>query len=604
MDPVSIVFAVLPLLGGAMKAYSSVRKKCKTICRFSRELSRLRGQLKRQHQIFINESHLLIRMIVDDEAAIQRMLEDPHHANWSSKELDTSLKRFLARSYDSYLNIVEEVRDSGQELEKGLSEYERLASARQKGESLKDTEKRLRNRVTIPWTKADFEKTIESLRELNTDLGRLRQQACELQVPSSATPFPGRHPNASLRSEYGDVKTVRRASKALHHALVHAWSKDTAFHLPGTPRHDVKLFAETKVHDGVRMDLAILCQDHHSALRYQEDPSWSVLQVRSQDLEWLEPDPSTPPESGDDRPKNKKRRVRFADESSTTNDTPRPVKSTGLPTPEYIGVETSECESLCKQTHCLGLRKPSLKTLSLGPPRCLGYVDDTSGEPFRHSFYQEHGKARQPSSNSLINEEAMETLFSMESILSATSEASQSVLQQLLLANHVVKTVLKFHSTPWLGDYITANDISFLGKPSGFAKHLDTIHLGTTFTHAPQEQTSDRVMEELVPMSTFEDAKNDHGVRNMTLWCLGTMLLQIACWGKIDPSNDVSMVRRKASLVHSPGPRYQQMTKRCLECDFGFGDDLSQPRLHEAVYKGLICELDDMIRSLDINAGP
>lgn len=115
-----------------MKAYSSVRKKCKTICRFSRELSRLRGQLKRQHQIFINESHLLIRMIVDDEAAIQRMLEDPHHANWSSKELDTSLKRFLARSYDSYLNIVEEVRDSGQELEKGLSEYERLASARQK----------------------------------------------------------------------------------------------------------------------------------------------------------------------------------------------------------------------------------------------------------------------------------------------------------------------------------------------------------------------------------------------------------------------------------------------------------------------------------------
>ncbi|KAK8032000.1 hypothetical protein PG990_001734 [Apiospora arundinis] len=566
-----------------MKAYISVRKKFKGICRFSRELGRLRGQLNRQHQIFINESHLLVRVIVADEAVIQRMLEDPHHANWSSEELDNSLKPFLAKSYDSYLDIVEETV--------------------KKGESLMDTEKRLRNRVTISWTKADFEKTIEGLRELNTDLSRLRQQACELQAPNNVLTLPGKHPTASLRSQYGDLKFVRRASKALHHALVHAWSKDNPSPLTSTPRHDVKLFAEAKVLDGARMYLAILCQDHHFALRIKHlsDPSWSVLQVRSEGLGWLELDPSTPPEPGDDRSKNKKRRVRFADEFSTTNDTPRPVKSTGLPTPEYIGVEASESEYLCEQTHCLGLQKPSLNALSLGPPRCLGYVDDTSGDPFRHSFFQEHGKARKPSSNSLINEEAMDTLFSMEAVLSETSEASQSVLQQLLLANHVVKTVLRFHSTPWLGDYITANDISFLGKPSDFAKHLDTIHLVTNFMHAPQQQTSDRVMEELVPINSFEDAKNDHGVRNMTLWCLGTMLLQIACWAKIDPSNDVSIVRRKASLVYSLGPRYQQLTKRCLECDFGFGDDLSQPRLHEAVYKGLICELDDMIRCLDIN---
>lgn len=48
------------------------------------------------------------------------------------------------------------------------------------------------------------------------------------------------------------------------------------------------------------------------------------------------------------------------------------------------------------------------------------------------------------------------------------------------------------------------------------------------------------------------------------------------------------------------GKRYRDLTKQCLECDSAFGDDLSKPRLQQAVYEHVVCGLTEMIRTLDI----
>lgn len=48
------------------------------------------------------------------------------------------------------------------------------------------------------------------------------------------------------------------------------------------------------------------------------------------------------------------------------------------------------------------------------------------------------------------------------------------------------------------------------------------------------------------------------------------------------------------------GKRYRDLTKQCLECDFAFGDDLSKPRLQQAVYEHVVCGLTEMIKALDI----
>lgn len=77
--------------------------------------------------------------------------------------------------------------------------------------------------------------------------------------------------------------------------------------------------------------------------------------------------------------------------------------------------------------------------------------------------------------------------------------------------------------------------------------------------------------------------------------------LQIGTWSALKSPDDVVAVRRLAQKVPVLGPRYRNLTKQCLECDFAFGDNLSKPRLQLAVYEHVICGLTEMIKALDID---
>ncbi|KAK8067265.1 hypothetical protein PG997_014012 [Apiospora hydei] len=601
MDPVSIVFAVLPLLAGAVKAYISVSKRCRVIHHFPRELLRLRKKLERQHQIFANESHLLVRIAISDDGIIEQMLEDPQHSQWHSSKLETALKRFLANSYDAYLGIVEEVCSTIQGLEDELCKCDVLTTTSSEGSSSKPAAPRITSRVTMACNTSRFEKTIEGLRELNGDLGRLRQQACELQMPW-ANP-PDRLKTARMCSGYRDYQTIRRASKGLHQALMDGWSEHLSSTASST-RHDVKLFANARVKEGVQLDLAIQCHGHAFSRQgkrlYANTPAWSILQVRSQALEWMDTGWNTPPAS-DDESRPKRRRVQSDNDFSATRNTAVPIPRVHTPTQDDVDEDISESADTVPYVTCLGLQRNGHKQPSTYSPYCLGYADNFSEAGFRHSFYQSHKEEH--TSKPTIRSQAIDMSYTMSDILAEALDGCQSVLRQLILARYVVATVLKFYSTPWLSEYVTAKDISFLGKieSSDLARHIETMHLESSFVHDHNYQCSDLAMEDPGSSKAFEDAKFQYGVRNVMLWCLGTMLLQIACWRQIDAADDVCTIRRLSYHTYCPGPRYQRLTKKCLDCDFGYGDDLSQPRLQQAVYQGLICELNDMIQSLDMD---
>ncbi|KAK7966238.1 uncharacterized protein PG986_000515 [Apiospora aurea] len=599
MDPVSIVFAVLPLLAGAVKAYISVRKRCKVIHHFPRELLRLRRKLERQQQIFANESHLLVRIAISDDGIIEQMLEDPKHSQWHNSELEAALKTFLANSYDAYREIVEEVCTMIQVLEDELCKCDVPRVMPSEGNSSKPTAPRLTSRVTMACNTSGFEKTINSLRELNGDLGRLRQQACELRMPW--TNPPDRLKTARMCSGYRDYQTIRKASKGLHQALMDGWSE----HVPSTASstsHDVKLFSNARVKEGVQLDLAIQCHGHaFSRQLYVTKPAWSILQVRSQALEWVDTGWNTPPAS-DDESRSKRRRVQSDNNFNASRNAAIPIPRVHTPTPDDFDEEVSESADTVPHVTCLGLQRNGHKKPSTYSPYFLGYADNSSEAGFRHSFYQTY-KAEH-TSKLTIRSQAIGMSYTMSDILAEALDGCQSVLRQLILARYVVATVLKFYSTPWLSEYVTAKDILFLGKieSSDLARHIETMHLGSSFVHAHKHQCPDLTMEDPGSSKAFEDARFQYGVRNVTLWCLGTMLLQIACWRQIDAADDVCTIRRLSYHTYCPGPRYQRLTKKCLDCDFGYGDDLSQPRLQQAVYQGLICELNDMIQSLDMDS--
>lgn len=101
--------------------------------------------------------------------------------------------------------------------------------------------------------------------------------------------------------------------------------------------------------------------------------------------------------------------------------------------------------------------------------------------------------------------------------------------------------------------------------------------------------------------SALDDAQRECGIRNLTMHSLGVALLQIGQWDPLRPENIVAL-RKVADLASRDsrlGPTYQRLTQKCLECDFGFGKDLAQPELQSAVYRDVVCELEELVVLLE-----
>ena len=96
------------------------------------------------------------------------------------------------------------------------------------------------------------------------------------------------------------------------------------------------------------------------------------------------------------------------------------------------------------------------------------------------------------------------------------------------------------------------------------------------------------------------------GINNITLFFLGVALLEVAHWKPLeslsnpqDP-NAILTARRLASKPSPLGKRYQEVVRKCLQCNFGFGTDLSKKELQTAVYGDVVCPLEEMLKALSI----
>lgn len=188
----------------------------------------------------------------------------------------------------------------------------------------------------------------------------------------------------------------------------------------------------------------------------------------------------------------------------------------------------------------------------------------------------------------------------MNSIFKYPVERSISIVQQVRLALNLVQGVLKLHSTPWLRPYWRLQDLSYFEAAEGLAGSLSTLHIGTELS--PDQQQCDALMADTA--TTGDDALDAQlacGIRNLTMHSLGVALLQIGQWDPLRP-DDIVEVRKVAEVAERGsrlGPRYQKITQQCLDCDFGFGKDLGQLELQNAIYRDVVCELEALICALE-----
>jgi hypothetical protein len=467
-----------------------------------------------------------------------------------------------------------------------------------KSKPLKDAVRKLRKRIRITVEMKDFEDKIACLEKSNSELTRLRKQINELQAPSCCAikRSSGRARKRSV--EFGAYGTIRRASKALHEALIATWSDTQAPH----PRHLVKLFLDAKVETDVEIDIAILCYSNDSQQWPLVESRLTRVQVRSRTMDsiiWSHEDLLAPPPKMDEvqRGQRKRQKVSFASISESPE-----IASEASPAASAVSIATSQSSAAppddIKLTghFCSELSKRCLAPDAAYSRESLGHIDSGTQEAFRHRFFP-------GSQASHCNTVDLDVVMFMSEVLGPSTHYRLDIVTQLRLAHRLVSAVLKFNATPWLDEMWNIEDLAFFRQGEDLIESLQTLHFDRDLCHKVPG-SEDNAMEvesptNLVHLST-EDAQYKHGVRNVTLFSLGAALLAIGRWERVD-HNDIEGIRRLASQRSYLGPVYQELTQKVLDCDFGYGKDLKKPRLQEAVYEKVVLELDSMIASLDIS---
>ncbi|KAH8911086.1 hypothetical protein BR93DRAFT_975133 [Coniochaeta sp. PMI_546] len=577
-DPVSLTLGLAPIAGGMFKSYQIVYRKMKVFGRADREVDRLRKGLGRQRHVFVNEMHLLLRLVVDDEEEIEAMVSDANHECWTSPDLDKLLRLRLARSYESFHGIVEDIGISMEYILKELERFEGLdQSTQDESSKVKERLQRLRSAAKLTIDKSKCDKAIQDLRTANNDLKRLREQALDLQPTKQCHGNDRRSElGTKFRNSYACCAKIRRATRALHEGL----SKTLPSH-----HHDVRLFLEaTVVEDNTITDLVILCAS-------QDASSRNIVQVRSRPVEWLELPPQTSSSiieaASAIETSRKRRKVRWADQQAEphTHQSSDP-RGAGEETKGKLRLAQDLCMEICRGDGYYDEHRKK---------DCLCYVETSLDQTFRHEFYSRRGHFHRPTE-----------LATFDDIFHHPVETSISMVDQLKLARTIVSAVLYFSSTPWLSEYWGMQDLCFFLDRNDLPTSLRTLNLGVRFLGsgaAQSEDAMDGVDSTSVSQGSppaIEEAMLVHGIRNMTLHNLGVVLLQIGTWNRVQP-DDVLQVRRRAQQVPRLGPKYRDLMQKCLNCDFGCGSNLTRPQLQQAVYEDVVEELDAMIKCLDIS---
>jgi len=188
-----------------------------------------------------------------------------------------------------------------------------------------------------------------------------------------------------------------------------------------------------------------------------------------------------------------------------------------------------------------------------------------------------------------------------------------SVVQQYKLTLKLTRAVLQFHSTPWFEEEWSIRQLLVMPGPYGWQEELPVyINSKLSSVKAATPDQSMNAEGAMYNMQANNGAKaplstaHRRGVYNITLFCLGIALLEIAHWKPLDKlredwydEDNIDTARRIANGNSVLGKWYDEAIRRCLRCDFGFGSDLKKAELQRAVYSDVICPLDELIERLN-----
>lgn len=457
-------------------------------------------------------------------------------------------------------------------------------------------------KLKFSFSKSGLDESVAHLRDLNRDFVTLSSQIIRIEEGNKLTGSRhGRVPDAER--EITVFHAIQKASKQVYNALGKACTVHTT--------HSAQLCLEAKRvtsnQTQIRFDMAF----NHLALNgsaMSGDPIWLAIESISSDflasgptvipkILWRQPDDTL---------------FELTKTLKRQQEVPAPFKigklkvtgsitstTWGLPGKPIVACEqgsrsesgtTPDCPlpDLCTRSNfCVQLRKCS-DQLREDRDVCIGVLEKTSNS--QHTVFLAP----------LSTTDSVKRAVSLEHLISPTSKTNQlgslPQYEKLRLAKLLSVGILQFQDTPWLSSggwrsqdvvFFTAGDVGPVRKLA-----LTTPYLNVPVISAQNRQPTSSGKVCLAP--------------NALLYSLGVILLELAYEGPLhslqEPCDsrgnegirytEFFAARRLSKTLGSVlGSTYGQIVRKCLNCDFGCGDDLSEPALQVEFYRDVVCEL-------------
>ncbi|KAK4144172.1 uncharacterized protein C8A04DRAFT_28074 [Dichotomopilus funicola] len=593
MDPVSLGLGIAPLCISALKGAKHTKSKIKLLRHHSREISRFRKKLRIQVSIFRDDSQLLLQDAGIDPDLAAEMLENDNHEEWQGPAVESRIQEFLGRKYDEVQRVTADVCQHIKDLDAELSNLEDTARSTDSSKSAVAA-RRASKAVELVVQHPILQDGLAALTDSVSEFRRLRKTSRQLKRPRvldikqrKAMPLT--------------YSLIARHSTSFLESLTRSWSCLNSNGLHST--HTAKLFLESEASDScVNFKMSL---EYEAVLGDVRQQSLLLLRIRSEERSWV--DRGLPPPNmvssrtlSDivERPA-KIRRVRFADSPSESSATPLSQTMETKP-------ESGECQrrdqafalacNLCQAKDvCQHVFEQAKSLHQSRQEGCIGYLVSTD-ENLTHQLM-----AAQDKESTVIQTRPCSPA-NLASIIQPAQESRISICEQLRLALRLARSVLQYHSTPWWRRTWCLSDLSYFDIDDELSASLATLHIDANLVPKTDHMEMQSILNQIPTTTTplDDDADLLCGIRNLTLHSLGVALLQIGRWEHLD-TQDIVAMRKAAAKPSRLGPRYDELTAKCLYCDFGFGADLNKPQLKGAIYEDVVYELEQMVGMLEVS---
>lgn len=229
--------------------------------------------------------------------------------------------------------------------------------------------------------------------------------------------------------------------------------------------------------------------------------------------------------------------------------------------------------------------------------RCIGYLETCSSS--KHLLYIDSRM------DTITTAAKSSDMIALNDLLTETYLATQAggILpegKRIHFGKQLALALLQFHDTRWLKDTWSSRDIVISNAKDD---QLNPPKQSDDFTHESYANVAIKEHDEVAKLLKSRPLPY---IRNRALFNLGKILLELAFQKpfnelrrpedlEADPTADSDYFTAKrllCSVSAELGDRYGEVARKCIECDFGQGDNLSLEKLQASFYQYVICELE------------